>query len=335
MKKAICILLIFACFFLTACDKEEERGKIPIIGGDAEAWIDASALSKETNLATVLAVAPQEEVLLYTEEGAVLRAKAGAYFLSSKGEIRNNEGRYGSLLGVIENPPTAMITDVADIAFAALNAGEKVLILYLDGFGYDSYVEALGEGILPNLSQLAAQKAATVYPSITPVTYSAMVSGETPDLTGVQSRDDHMLACETVFDKAIAMGKTTQIVEGGLQIIVLAGEVSFNSDGNGDGSTDDEVFADAMEKITQDPDLLLVHFHGIDDVSHIYGPHSTEALAAIAENDRMAGELLSLWSGRVIVVADHGQHKVEEDGVTRGEHGEFCASDIFIPLLQN
>jgi predicted AlkP superfamily pyrophosphatase or phosphodiesterase len=79
-------------------------------------------------------------------------------------------------------------------------------------------------------------------------------------------------------------------------------------------------------------DLLLVHFHGIDDACHNFAPHSQEALTVINKTDELVRELCRMWPGKVIITADHGQHEVDEDG-KKGNHGDFRASDLFIPLL--
>ena len=99
---------------------------------------------------------------------------------------------------------------------------------------------------------------------------------------------------------------------------------------NGDGSTDDEVFAAALSNM--EVDLLLVHFHGIDDACHNSAPHSQEALTVINKTDELVRDLCRMWPGKVIITADHGQHEVDKDG-KEGNHGDFRASDLFIPLL--
>ena len=102
------------------------------------------------------------------------------------------------------------------------------------------------------------------------------------------------------------------------------------------GLTDDEVLAAAKDRLAQgQPDFMLIHLHGIDDTAHASGPHSEAARRVIAKQDSMVGELLESWQGRVIVVADHGQHAAEDaaTGAVTGEHGDFRSEDLFIPIL--
>ncbi|MEG1929855.1 MAG: alkaline phosphatase family protein, partial [Anaerovorax sp.] len=82
-------------------------------------------------------------------------------------------------------------------------------------------------------------------------------------------------------------------------------------------------------------DLTLVHFHGIDDVSHAFGPHTKEVYERVENTDKLVESLAELWNGKIIIVADHGQHTdhgSDEKG-RKGTHGAFQASDLFIPFL--
>jgi predicted AlkP superfamily pyrophosphatase or phosphodiesterase len=266
---------------------------------------------------------------LYGADGSIVTADSGDCLLDRQGRVSVKAGEPFLLQGIIVNPPK-FITQVAEITKQALGQNQRVMIIYLDGFGFDSYQEAEKLGKIPLMVGLQAEKVATVYPSITPVAFAAMVTGQTPDITGVRARADHQPACSSIFDLALAQGRKTFIVEGDKQIIKLAGEAEFNPDMNGDGSTDDEVFAAALSNM--EVDLLLVHFHGIDDACHNSAPHSQEALTVINKTDELVRDLCRMWPGKVIITADHGQHEVDKDG-KEGNHGDFRASDLFIPLL--
>jgi predicted AlkP superfamily pyrophosphatase or phosphodiesterase len=76
-----------------------------------------------------------------------------------------------------------------------------------------------------------------------------------------------------------------------------------------------------------------VHFHGIDDVSHAYGPDSEAVFNKIAETDEWIGQLAAGWQGEILVTADHGQHESADQAGRRGVHGDFLSSDIFVPIL--
>ena len=284
----------------------------------------------------VVGVEPAERVAVYLAEGSVLRLPAAGCALTPSGGLIVDGVDRGAVTGVVVDPPEATITDVYRLAREELEAGGRALVVYLDGFGYDQYLAAAEAGLIPQLSTFEARKALTVFPAITPVTYAAMVSGRDPDVTGVHDRSKHRLDCPSIYDWAEERGLSTSLVEGDMQIIALTPDIVLNVDEDGDGLTDDEVMESALEILaTRSPDFMLVHLHGIDDTAHDTGPHSEATRRVVAEQDAMVGELLEHWRGRVIVVADHGQHAVEDEatGEAKGEHGDFRSEDLFIPIL--
>lgn len=254
-----------------------------------------------------------------------------------KQDYKPNEELYG----VVVDPPEHTLTYVYDLALQALEDDENVMIVYLDGFGYWSYEYALENSLIDNLSALSAEKVLSMYPTITPVNYAAMVTGQTPENNGVTARGIHSLKCNTIFDDALDMGKSVFIAEGDTQILSFSVSQELNPDLNGNGSTDDEVFDCAMQACsTGKYDLMFVHFHGIDDTSHENGPMAQQTLDEIKCVDEYVGRLMQEWNGKVIVTADHGQHTNDGNGDSAyndytGVHGAFVQSDIYVPILTN
>jgi predicted AlkP superfamily pyrophosphatase or phosphodiesterase len=83
------------------------------------------------------------------------------------------------------------------------------------------------------------------------------------------------------------------------------------------------------------PGLLFVHFHGIDDAGHTYGPGASQEEAAIRGVDAAVGQLLDALPADtlILIFADHGQHRVVEEGEEElGNHGHLVERDIFIPI---
>ena len=245
------------------------------------------------------------------------------------------------LYGVVLNPPEHTLTYVYDLALDSLKNGEKVMIVYLDGFGYWSYEYALENGLIKNLEQFDSEKVLAMYPTITPVNYAAMVTGQTPAKNGVTARGIHVLNCSTIFDDVLELEQSAYIAEGDTQILSFSVSQELNPDLNGDGSTDDEVFESALEACTAgNYGMVFVHFHGIDDVSHATGPMSERTLEEISRVDEYIGLLTQQWNGRIIVTADHGQHNNDGNGDSEyedytGVHGAFVQSDIYVPILTN
>jgi hypothetical protein len=243
------------------------------------------------------------------------------------------------------------ITDVAPTAAAALGlaapaeatghvleAGraEKVMLVFLDGFGYLRYLDALEQGVIPNLAALGAPlTGVTVYPPCTSVGSAALLTGALPAENGVAWRGIRKTDTETLFDVASAAGKQVVAVEGNaLAFNLRNAEMTLSGDRDGNGSTDDNVRQNALAVLDAGmPDLFWVHFHGIDDAGHTYGPQTAEEEAAIRGVDAAVGELLArLPAGTVaIIFADHGMHRVEEEG-RLGNHGHLIEEDMLIPI---
>ncbi len=300
MKKYLALALL-AALLLVGCGRTETFS-FPVVENDA---VTQTEVPKGTDLPGRSLVYTAAGDVFYAEDYAVTEA----------------------LTGVISDPPARSVMD----------AGERVLLIYIDGLGYERFRDAAAAGEVPNLAALTLEKCASVYPTITPVNYAAMVSGLPPAENGVDRRGIHALACDTIFSDAAARGLTAFAAEGDSQILVLPGaETELCPDLNGDGTGDDEIFETAMAHL--DADLLFVHFHSVDDASHENGPWSDAAKAALTRADAWCGALLGAWDGAVIIAADHGQH--EQDGTgdaayadRRGTHGDFAPSDIFTPFL--
>jgi predicted AlkP superfamily pyrophosphatase or phosphodiesterase len=134
---------------------------------------------------------------------------------------------------------------------------------------------------------------------------------------------------------AAAGGLEVSAVEGeALAFNLLGAEIQLSGDRDGNGGTDDNVLANALTVLDAGmPDLFFVHFHGIDDAGHTYGPGTPEEEAKIREVDAAVGRLLEALpaSTLVIIFADHGMHLVDEEG-RLGNHGNLVERDMFIPI---
>jgi hypothetical protein len=246
----------------------------------------------------------------------------------------------------------ARITDIAPTVAAILGLpapaqasgqvfaspeSRQVLLLFLDGFGYVRYTEARAAGLIPNLAALGAPLIGlTEYPPSTRVGTAALLTGVPPRVNGVDGRSVRSTEVETLFDVAAAAGLRVVAVEGeALAFNLRAAEVQLSGDRDGNGSTDDNVLANALAVLdTGMPDLFFVHFHGIDDAGHTYGPGTPEEEATIRQVDAAVGQLLAALpaDALVVVFADHGMHLVKEEGRS-GNHGHLIERDMFIPIF--
>lgn len=237
-----------------------------------------------------------------------------------------------NIAGVIVNPPPFSVMDTYTDALYYLNRGERVLVIFIDGLGFYQYEEARGREIIPNLAAFTEpHRVNTVYKPVTNAGFAAMITGLPPVDNGIWDRSVREPGVPTIFDALEKEDKTHVLVEGSGGILKLNTETIYSADLYKDGSTDDDVFGNALAQMERQPDFLMVHFHGFDDAGHTYGPLADETLNVLATMDAYIGLLLKEWTGRVIIVADHGMH---QEGAG-GSHGNFQYEDIFVPYFIN
>jgi predicted AlkP superfamily pyrophosphatase or phosphodiesterase len=214
---------------------------------------------------------------------------------------------------------------------------KHVLLLFLDGFGYLRYAQALAQGDIPHLASLEEPVLAlTTYPPVTSVSTASLLTGAPPRVHGADRRGIRKTETETLFDVVAAAGHNVVAIEGeALAFELRNAEWQLSGDRDGNGSTDDNVRANSLHAILQEmPALLYVHLHGIDDAGHTYGPGTPEERATVREVDTIVGELLeAVPSGTLsLIFADHGMHHVDEAG-RLGNHGHLIPEDMLIPIL--
>lgn len=246
---------------------------------------------------------------------------------------------------------TASLTDIAPTTAAALGLptpaqatgraltdarASHVLLLFLDGFGYVRYTEARDAGLVPTLAALGEpQIGLSEYPPSTAIATAVMVTGAPPAVNGAAIRGTRITEAETLFDVAAQAGLRAVAVEGNaLAFNLRNAETMLSGDRDNNGSTDDNVLANALAVLAEGmPDILWVHFHGIDDVGHTYGPNTPEEDAAIDGVDTAVGEILATLppDTLALIFADHGMHAVQEEG-RLGNHGNLIERDMLVPV---
>ena len=216
------------------------------------------------------------------------------------------------------------------------SAPQRVALIFLDGFGHIRYTEALEAGLIPQLATLGAPMVGlAAYPPSTVVCSAALLTGAPPEVNGIMARGVRSTETETFFDVVAAAGLRSVAVEGDALAFNLRNtEIILSGDRDGNGSTDDNVLANALAVLAEGmPDVLWVHFHGIDDAGHTYGPGAPEEIARITEVDAAVGELLAALPVETVVFifADHGMHTVMEAG-RLGNHGLLIPRDMLVPV---
>lgn len=339
---ALCIALaLIACAGCSRRERIERRIALTDGAAQTDAVLDTGELKGLGDAYTLSQALEQmglsaRQAQVYAADGRIVQAPCEQVKIDLYGDVWAGDERMQEVAGILLNPPARANRDAYTDALETLKAGGRVLLLFIDGLGLDTYEAARDQGRIPNLSRMRAERAAGVYPTITPVNYAAMVTGKSPAKTGVRRRGDHEIACRTLFDEAKDLGFRSRVVEGDQEMLALGCPQLLNPDADGDGYTDGEVFDSAMRCIETDaPDLLFVHFHGVDDASHRTGPRSDEVYARLRQIDAYAGALMDAWDGAVVALADHGQHEAENAQASSraGEHGAFRASDLLVPFL--
>lgn len=232
--------------------------------------------------------------------------------------------------GIMVDIPKRSVMDTYYDARHYIDNIQNVLVLYLDGFGYDEYKNAVEKGYAPFLKSLAlADRASTVYRPVTNAGFAAMITGKDPGQNGVYSREQKDLLVPSIFGDIKNMNLKAALVEGNIKILNTEIEPILNVDENKNGTIDDEIYSSAMKLTSTDINYLLVHFHSIDDSGHDFGDLDERTMKTVSTIDGYTKDLVSGWKGKVIITADHGMHSVQYEG----DHGIFSCKDMIVPYI--
>jgi len=228
--------------------------------------------------------------------------------------------------GIIADPPKFSITDVASDTIHQLEKGNNVMVIELDGLGWQMLETAKEKGRAPYLASLPAQQALSVFPPISPAGLAAMITGTTPDINGIAGRGVMDFNGEDIFEKAQKLGKRVAYIEGDVKMLNTSVEPVLSVN---EGAQDSRVFENTQKAIDDNNQLIFTHFHSIDDDATTYGPYALENMEQIELVDRMVEQLVKDFNGTVIISADHGLHPTE----TAGTHGRVCSEDMLVPYI--
>jgi len=275
-----------------------------------------------------------DEILVMTKSGGYYRTKPTGFLLLNGNQIDYFDPKakttHQNLAGILFDPPDKSIMAVYHQSISKLSQGEKVMVLFVDGFCYDQYHHASQKGLIPYLSSLdPPQKAVSVYRPVTNAGMAAMLTGEPPHINGIHDRSHREPLVPTIFDYTNEHGLVAKLIEEHVNILNVNTDTILNLDLNQDGYTDDEVFENALSHLS-DTDYLMVHFHGLDDDGHAYGPFASETMSKLQELDGYLSELAAQWPGYIIITSDHGMHATD----TGGNHGYFRYEDLIVPYFQ-
>lgn len=245
------------------------------------------------------------------------------------------------------------ITDIANTILSALSLpliesdqstsltvlkARHVVFIFWDGLGYLDLQKALDLQIVPIIASLPKpQIGLSVYPPITSVATAAMITGLPPERNGVMISGVRSTEAVTIFNRMDEGNKEYKTMEGNTLYFsnLNSDQLVLNTDTNGNGNVDDEVYRSALQEIRESPpDFLWVHFHGLDDSGHTGSPWSEKYVESLQIIDGYLGNLINASPADTlfIISADHGMH-ASTSGVRSGEHGTLMAQDMLIPLI--
>lgn len=218
----------------------------------------------------------------------------------------------------------------------------RVVIVVVDGLRQDTSRQAM-----PGLNALrergADLSALTGEPSLSYPGWTVIASGAWQEVSGVTTNYySGTVKLDNLFQEARSKGLRTAIVgaEGWrmlyrdwLDAFELVPEPSDYRDVAGAQAADGEALRKALPLIQGEgsspkPDLLLIHFPGVDNVSHGYGV-GREVQETAAHVDGLIVQLaavLDLSQDALVVTADHGH-------VNRGGHGGWESEVKTVPLV--
>lgn len=191
----------------------------------------------------------------------------------------------------------------------------------------------------------------SMVPSITPVCFASMFTGLQPEEHGITGPVKPVLACDTLFDMLTRAGKRTALIAPeGSSMSLIFGERGPEHKPESPWRPIEGIDAGPMHRITVQYDAqvsvvalrlikedrfdVIVAYHmQYDDLLHLSGPFSPEALLAfrlhLASFDRLATAARQAWQGRphaLCFVSDHGAHWDEEQQM--GKHGTEQPEDM-------
>ncbi|MBI3170669.1 MAG: alkaline phosphatase family protein [Chloroflexi bacterium] len=232
--------------------------------------------------------------------------------------------------------PTATLTLTPSITPTPAPLARRVLILSIDGFRPD----AMPLAPMPFLTSLLNQSAysltaQTVYPSVTLVAHTSMLSGQCPAKHKVDWNDyipeNGYAQVTDLFDIVHATGMQTVMYVGKEKLRQITEPDStdifkFIND------RDLVITEDLIQNFPADFRLMFVHFPTTDWMGHEYGWLSGEQLSVLFRADQALEKLVTELNSRgllsetlFIITADHGGHATT--------HGSSLYEDMTIPWV--
>ena len=333
MKKIILGIIVLCLITTIGCRKfkvNEIQG-ISIFNKDMN--IKTEYIPEEkTHLKDITGGEITEQIAVIMENGSVNILSSNVYIDADRASVfllGEDNKKINNLKGIYLSDEFFSNTQAYYDSLGYLERDERVMVVLLDGFSYEQYKVVEERGLVNYLNKYFVREVLSVYTPVTNAGFAAILTGETPDINGIHNRDNRAMKIASIFDYTLKNNKKAILIEADMKILNTEIEPELNLDMNKDGDIDDEIYQSTLEASKEDYDLIFVHFHGIDNRGHAYGPKSNKSLEYIKKIDEYLKEISQVWDGPMIISSDHGMHD-EED---RGNHGKCLYEDMVIPYF--
>jgi len=268
--------------------------------------------------------------ILYFENNDIIKGSVSGKIIWLNGKLtyQLENTLYESIYGIVSQTETVLF-DAYYTMKSALDSGERVMFILPDGLSLQQVKHYADDLTLFKDNYTIA---ASVNPAISNVALASIITGISPYNNGIVQRGIKAPACSDIFDYALSLNKTVKYIEGNGNLLITSVPPILNA-ADANGFTDTNVFNSAIRALEDDPDLIFIHFHGIDDVNHAYSPISIEAKNQIIKIENYVLQLIAAFEGTVIILSDHGAITYyDNDNIAMGKHGVFHTNDMLVPF---
>ncbi len=306
------------------------------IKGQEKNFVTVYTPKKLIKICDAASMPEKQPVTVLLDNGRQIYTDSSQYFELKKNTIdlylEDEKQELSNVRGVYVSDDGSSITNAYFDALHYLKQNKKVVVFLLDGFGLKQYQYAKEHNLLRFLDKQKVSNALSVYKPVSNAGMASIISGETPDISGVGSRKERKTIVPTIFDYTIEKQKSALLFEGDVGILDTSIKPILHVDTNDNGFVDDEVYQNTLVAMKKDYDLAFIHFHGIDDMGHKYGPLSDECMKHISEIDKYIEDIVQKTNCVAIITADHGMHALENKAIG-GEHGKVRYEDMLVPYI--
>lgn len=329
-KKKIILLFITLIILLSGCTKSTYEGDGINIFDHENNIVNNFVPEAPVNISTILG--EERSVMIINNDGSMIMEDVDFEIKVDGSKIvakRGNSILAKDVISIYSGKEIKGIGNLYHDTFKFLEEDKKVVAVLLDGFSYEQYRRLVEDGRIPFFESIFKEKVISVFTPVTNAGFASMITGTLPPENGVHNRSFRDLKVKSIFFDALDMNKKAVLLEGDIKILNTEIEPILHVDLNSDGEVDDEIFQTALSLLNDDIELLFIHFHGIDDRGHSYGPYADETLNYIVKIDGYMQRLDELWDGIIIATADHGMNEKEDEG----DHGDCTYEDMIVPYF--